>query len=256
MHVSNLKCKVLISGYYEDKLGQFIVKEYCYSYTSILKSIEQIKSESQLDSFSKGPYIAFISGLKLGVDMNFKNDSLDSSYRLTLTYLIRLFGNQLEKFALLSNIIQNTNRLIICGGIGQINTRVEEVDDGSYVKASFNEEVINSTMKNWDLIDEFLSKLVKVVNVDLMPGEDELTNSIFPQVQFSRFLFPRSHKFSTLNLVQNPYKFDLDNTTFYGTSGQNITSYKKFTNIEDEIIILEKILELGHYSPCYPDMLR
>lgn len=197
-----------------------------------------------------------MSGLKLGVDLNFENDSQDTSYRLTLTNLIKLFGNQLEKSSIVSNFIQNTSRLIICGGLGQTNSKVEEVDDGSYVKAAFNEEIINNTLKNSELIDEYLSKLLKVVNVDLMPGEDELTNSIFPQEQFSKFLFPRSHTFTTLNLVQNPYKFEIEKTTFYGTSGQNVNSIKKYTNLSDELLILEKILEYGHYSPSYPDMLR
>ena len=66
----------------------------------------------------------------------------------------------------------------------------------------------------------------------------------------------------TLNLVENPYIFDIysyklkDKKYFLGTSGENINCIMQYTSISEPLIAMEKTLEWGHLAPLAPDTFR
>ena len=55
--------------------------------------------------------------------------------------------------------------------------------------------------------------------------------------------------------VTNPHEFELDGVTFLGTSGQNIDDIYKYSDEENRLALLQRILEWGHMVPTAPDTL-
>lgn len=56
--------------------------------------------------------------------------------------------------------------------------------------------------------------------------------------------------------MTNPNKFELEGNLIMGSSGQNVQDIQRFSNLDDPIDIMEKILEWGHQIPSAPDTLR
>lgn len=59
-----------------------------------------------------------------------------------------------------------------------------------------------------------------------------------------------------MNRVTNPNQFEIEGHLVVGSSGQNIQDVFRFTNLEDPIDIMSKILEWGHQMPSAPDTIR
>ena len=76
-------------------------------------------------------------------------------------------------------------------------------------------------------LDGFFSILSRIIPIDLMPGENDLS-SCLPQEPFPKFLFPQTFFNSSsidkltskMVMASNPHRFIIDNVDILGTSGK------------------------------------
>ncbi|XP_044744884.1 DNA polymerase delta subunit 2 [Coccinella septempunctata] len=105
------------------------------------------------------------------------------------------------------------------------------------------------------ILDEFLLKICQIIDVDIMPGENDPSNHILPQQPLHHCMFPKSSKYRSLNQVPNPYKCLLDGVKVLGTSGQPIRDILRFSDLTDPLDALESCLKWSHLAPTAPDTL-
>jgi len=80
--------------------------------------------------------------------------------------------------------------------------------------------------------------------------------SVFVCGSFHFFLFLKAAGFSNLHRVTNPNQFEIEGHLIIGSSGQTVQDVLRFTNLEDPIDIMDKILDWGHQIPSAPDTIR
>jgi len=99
--------------------------------------------------------------------------------------------------------------------------QVDEVLRGSYRTNKLNHEVYGDIAQVMDTFETFLDSLSETIDVDIMPGEQDFSNSFMPQQPFNSCLFPKlaENQRQTINLVTNPHQFEMNGLTFLGTSG-------------------------------------
>lgn len=143
-------------------------------------------------------------------------------------------------------------RIIIAG-----NSVRTEVQKKSSTMLSMTARVAesNDTIEAVQSFDEYLSDLCKVINVDVMPGENDPSNYILPQKPMHYCMFPRAGKQKTLNLVSNPYYCSLDGIRIFGTSGQPINDILRYSDVDNGLDALENCLKWNHWAPTAPDTL-
>lgn len=132
------------------------------------------------------------------------------------------------------------------------------------------------------IADNLLSQFARSVNVDVMPGGSDPSNVALPQQPLHNVLFPRSSGYrDTFQLVTNPYKCEIGNTTLLGHSGQPIADILKYSNVGHpskhsteidndstdaansnvqgdaliQLAALEATLKWQHLAPTAPDTL-
>lgn len=115
--------------------------------------------------------------------------------------------------------------------------------------------VPNDSVEAAKLLDSFLFRLVQMIDVDVMPGSYDFSNHILPQKPMHRLMFPKAYAYKSLNLASNPYKCEIDEMNFLGSSGEPITNLMNFSDIEKSIDALESCLKWGHLAPSAPDTL-
>ncbi|KAG1044027.1 hypothetical protein G6F43_011524 [Rhizopus delemar] len=104
-------------------------------------------------------------------------------------------------------------------------------------------------------VDDFLEELCSTVDVDIMPGATDPSQSHLPQQRMHPSMFKQAHKLSTLNSVSNPYWCEIENITFLGTSGQNIDDIYRYVDSEDRLQMAESCMYWRHMAPSAPDTL-
>lgn len=98
---------------------------------------------------------------------------------------------------------------------------VDEVLRGSYRTNTLNQKVYKDISEIMETFEVFLDQLSETIDVDIMPGEQDFSNSFLPQQPFNSCLFPTlaEKERQSINLVTNPHQFEMDDLTFLGTSG-------------------------------------
>ena len=83
----------------------------------------------------------------------------------------------------------------------------------------------------------------------------DITQNVFPQEAFKKFLFNKSVKTDNFRLVNNPYMFNYRSQEIIVSSGIEVQNAMKFCNRTHFECMIRNI-ESGHLSPGYPDILR
>jgi hypothetical protein len=97
------------------------------------------------------------------------------------------------------------------------------------------------------------------VDVDLMPGNKDPVNTLFPQQAFHPTLLPTSSELSSLHRVTNPYECSVDGVVMLGTDGINVNDQHKYTDPASgraPIDTMVDMLETSHVSPTAPDTIQ
>lgn len=78
-------------------------------------------------------------------------------------------------------------------------------------------------------LDLWVAQLLSSCFVDILPGATDPANIAIPQQPFHPCLFPHSARFSSFERVTNPYRFQLDEATVMGHSGQPVNDIARLT---------------------------
>lgn len=109
------------------------------------------------------------------------------------------------------------------------------------------------------LLDQFATQLCAAVDVDLMPGEKDPVNTLFPQQAFHPSLLPDASELSSLHCVTNPYECSVDGVVMLGTDGVNVNDQHKYSDPASgraPIDAMVDMLETCHMSPTAPDTIQ
>ena len=262
---SNLNIDEFVTGIPVAFKGQlnnkeiFVVNEYLFY--RLEDKITNTPMDVELNTPKENQnLILFISNLKLGNPNEIEN-GLGGIARSILVDFIQ--NNNLTEN--LSNISSRIKRVIFVGASAYVNDKIEELDKGSFIKAEEYKKEFNKIIENYTSLDKYLNLLSSYIQVDLMNNIEGNDGVYFPQNPNGQFLFLeniRNINAKTLNLVENPYIFDIysyklkDKKYFLGTSGENINCIMQYTSISEPLIAMEKTLEWGHLAPLAPDTFR
>lgn len=160
-----------------------------------------------------------------------------------------LFGN-LESFKhSLDFEAANVFRVVIAGN--SVRTSMEIRQKTMVIREPESELTLRAVKS----VDELMAVWSKSVHVDLMPGEFDPSNFMLPQQPLHQCMFPKSGGCGAFKSVTNPYEFTVEDRLILGTSGQNITSIQKYSNIDDPLEALKLVTKWGHLAPTSPDTL-
>ena len=262
---SNLNIDEFVTGIPVAFKGQlnnkeiFVVNEYLFY--RLEEKITNTPMDVELNTPKENQnLILFISNLKIGNPNEIEN-GLGGIARSMLVDFIQ--NNNLTES--LSNISSRIKRVIFVGASAYVNDKIEELDKGSFIKAEEYKKEFNKIIENYTSLDKYLNLLSSYIQVDLMNNIEGNDGVYFPQNPNGQFLFLeniRNINAKTLNLVENPYIFDIysyklkDKKYFLGTSGENINCIMQYTSISEPLIAMEKTLEWGHLAPLAPDTFR
>ena len=262
---SNLNIDEFVTGIPVAFKGQlnnkeiFVVNEYLFY--RLEDNITNTPMDVELNTPKENQnLILFISNLKIGNPNEIEN-GLGGIARSMLVDFIQ--NNNLTES--LSNISSRIKRVIFVGASAYVNDKIEELDKGSFIKAEEYKKEFNKIIENYTSLDKYLNLLSSYIQVDLMNNIEGNDGVYFPQNPNGQFLFLeniRNINAKTLNLVENPYIFDIysyklkDKKYFLGTSGENINCIMQYTSISEPLIAMEKTLEWGHLAPLAPDTFR
>jgi len=198
-----------------------------------------VPPQPSLPEISEDIYVALVSGLSLG---DAEADPL--RLQLLLDYCSGALGGAEEQ-----RMASRIARVIVAGGLLK----------GS---AEFSQPTAYSTMRQQALAlapvreaDMKLTELSGSVAVDVMPGAADPSNFSLPQQPLHSCLFPGAAPVSTFTRCTNPHEFEVDGVHFLGTSGQNVDDIVRYSNLNDRVEILQKLLEWRHLIPTAPDTL-
>ena len=237
-----------------DEKDTFVVKDVIfYQPEYISLNIKYDYSDVDINRLlnSNNDIISFISGISIG------SNDLQGKNILSRNLIIDFFQGKLFSNEKLNNMIKRIKRLEICGNLINIPDEIDDVVKCTFSKQQLNNRVYKNLLNLYSEADSFLEALSSSICVDLMPGLDDISNSLFPQSPINKIMVEKAYSTKNLNLVSNPNKFIIDNINFLITSGQNISNIKQYTNISDDSIeIMKKTLEWAHLAPSAPDTLR
>lgn len=216
-------------------------------YNEIIADTSDTLQRDMFEDLENREFVAFVSGIAFN-GVNIKNET----ERLA-QWICGEYGK--PKDQLLSSRI---TRFIIGGNnIGE-EEDINEVIKGSFVTHDINEQVYNSISNSIESFEEFIKMVGQKCDVDIMPGDNDIAGSFFPQQKFNIYLFPSLIKDKNIIFSTNPHMFSINDLLFLGTSGQNIEDIsrcKDMTGLK-AVDILEETLEMRHLAPTSPDTLR
>jgi DNA polymerase delta subunit 2 len=253
---------IATKGRVDDK-GVFILEDVIFHRVDHYSLPQRIKNSVQLNNnliadnsvyqmlSSSSELLAFISGI------NFGKDDYSGKLNLARLLFIDIIQGRFPLEANIKKLINRINRLIIVGNAVYSPEETDQVEKGSYIKQELNTRVYKKLIQSYEEFDDYLDILTQSITVDLMPGASDTSSIFFPQLALSPLMLQKSGTNSSLNLANNPHKFEMNEISFIGTSGQNIDNIRKYTTIsKNPIDILEKTIEWGHICPSAPDTVR
>jgi DNA polymerase delta subunit 2 len=262
---SNLNIDEFVTGIPVAFKGQlnkkeiFVVNEYLFY--RLEEKITNTSMDVELNTPKENQnLILFISNLNLGKPEESKNGLAPSARTMLIDFIQ---NNNINKD--FSDISSRIKRVIFAGSSVYVNQKIEELDKGSFIKADEYKKELNSIINNYIDLDKYLNIISSYVQVDLMNSIEGNDGVYFPQNPNGQFLFLeniRNINAKTLNLVENPYIFDIYSNKlkskkyFLGTSGENINCIMQYTSINEPLIAMQKTLEWGHLAPLAPDTFR
>lgn len=200
-------------------------------------------------------FIAFASGLDFGAPRADKAAEFITTFlRGELFGVIHTPDGQLDQRVLPAQI----QRLVLCGNSTKQPEKIDEVQRGSYRTAQTNADVYSSIKNSYISMDAWLEKLAPIIDVDVIPGANDFSNSFLPQQPLNSCMFPTlvEKNVTSLNLTPNPHQFKMDGLIFLGTAGQNIQDILRNRRNIDELGAAVHTMELRHLCPTAPDTLR
>eukprot|EP00760_Papus_ankaliazontas_P034652 PhM_4_TR7341/c0_g1_i1/m.18499/K02328/POLD2; DNA polymerase delta subunit 2 len=255
--------------------GKFVVEKYYFLDAIRSKACAARRRELVPVASSAPSYVAFISGVGLGVRnghvMN-RQDSLLRFMRGTLGH--RDLALAIRHVVIAGNLILTGNAAnTLLGSENNEEGNNEnivptapsgmELSDSTRIRLDVDETRARRDMTASALAqaDEWLSELLTTTSVTLMPGECDPTNVFLPQQPVHPVVLRKSATSPVLRLATNPHSFEIHedgNNSFisvFGTSGQNLDDIQHQCSGIDDVTVLENLLRGMHACPTAPDTL-
>lgn len=212
--------------------GRFVVEDVCYA--GLPKQIERPLIQSDR-------FLVLVSGVGLAE----KAESL-LPFQLLVDYVSGFLGcdSDQERASRVTRVVMAGNSLRQLGSTKDMARAKFSVQKESSADATAAR-----------LLDDLLLQLSRSVEVDVMPGDADPAGALLPQQPMHPCLFPEASSCGALRCVTNPYQFEVDGLRVLGTSGQNVADVKRFSSLDDPLLILEQTLRWRHLAPTAPDTL-
>ncbi|KAG8339471.1 putative DNA polymerase delta subunit 2 [Trypanosoma vivax] len=224
-------------------------------------------------------YVAVVCGFELG---NPDVPNVEAAARgrtmveLLVDYLSGCVGSEAMKThaSRISRLIIGGNNIAITDEL-RLKRKVK-LDPSDHVKLN-DDKPANGTVTSAALMRQFdvvLERIAECIEVDLMPGENDMTTAFHPQQPIHPLLLPAASRCSTVRLVTNPYEFSLfpgddmetpvgksldddtkGETTFFVSSGSALNSLCRETSFSSRLDAMSMILRSGCACPTAPNTL-
>jgi DNA polymerase delta subunit 2 len=142
-------------------------------------------------------YVALVCGISVGHP---KFNLLGT--QLLIDYLNGTLGGDTEQDVIISKII----RTVFVGNSDYAPPYERRLFD---VRGSLRPAERASLVEPTRAVDRLVEQIAYTMHVDVMPGEQDPSNTALPQQPLHPSMFPRSATLSTCHLVTNPYQFNL-----------------------------------------------
>lgn len=207
-------------------------------------------------------YVAFVCGLSVGY-----NGTAAASLDLLADFVGGNFGDDgvVELASRISRLVIGGNSIDVCDEL-RLKYKVK-LDPSDHVRVTDTSSV-NTSANCMRELDRVLTVLAETVDVDVMPGETDPSNSFVPQQPLHPILLPNATKRSTLRLVTNPYEFCVKavgaehryaegslGARIFVTSGCNIEDILKQTSFASPVDAMAATVECGCSCPTAPNSL-
>ncbi|CAJ1015257.1 DNA polymerase delta subunit OB-fold domain/DNA polymerase alpha/epsilon subunit B, putative [Leishmania lindenbergi] len=242
-----------------------------------------------------GPcYIAFVSGLSINVprDNGKEEQAAASRARASLELLVEfLCGNTGN--AALRGKAKCVSRLVIGGDsiapTDELKLKKKvKLDPSDHVRLN-DDKAQGNTVTSAALmrqLDTLLERVVRTVEVELMPGANDMSDAFQPQQPLHPLLLPKAGRHSTLRLVSNPFCFTAqpgaatvattellkseecveseakkhktevaEGVNFFVTSGQNINDVARESRFPTRLDTMCMVVVSGCACPTAPNTL-
>lgn len=187
--------------------GQFLVEDICFQGLlpqAVARPIGTPGSREEEDTF-----VVIISGLNIG-----GTQQSMLPLQLFVDYVSGMLGGGDD-----TDSVCKIAKVIVAGNLIGATTNDELEQAQSYNAKN----VEAATLKNTIELDEVLAQLSAVVSIDIMPGQNDPSNSILPQQPMHSCMFPRASQYATLS---NPPPSPPPHTTH--TTTTTTTTTKQF----------------------------
>ncbi|CAJ1989470.1 DNA polymerase delta subunit 2 [Leishmania donovani] len=238
-------------------------------------------------------YIAFVSGLSINIPRGSSKEEQAAATRarasleLLVEFLCGNTGN-----ASLRAKAKCVSRLVIGGDsiapTDELKLKKKvKLDPSDHVRLN-DDKAQASTVTSAALmrqLDTLLERVVRTVEVELMPGANDMSDAFQPQQPLHPLLLPKAGKHSTLRLVSNPFCFTAqppaaataelevrseervgseakkhkvevaDGVNFFVTSGQNINDVARESRFPTRLDAMCMVVVSGCACPTAPNTL-
>ncbi|KPI87266.1 putative DNA polymerase delta subunit 2 [Leptomonas seymouri] len=233
-------------------------------------------------------YIAFVSGLNVNLprDDSKEEHAAVAKARASLELLVDfLCGN--TNNAALHTKAKRISRLVIGGDsiapTDELKLKKKvKLDPSDHVRLNDDKAqagIVTSAALMREL-DALLERVVSSVEVEMMPGDNDMSDAFQPQQPLHPVLLPKAARHSTLRLVPNPFCFTAlppayalkgeagdesgrkkhksevsDGVSVFVTSGQNINDVARESRFPTRLDTMSLVLESGCACPTAPNTL-
>ncbi|GET89241.1 DNA polymerase delta subunit 2, putative [Leishmania tarentolae] len=238
-------------------------------------------------------YIAFVGGLNLNIPRGTSKEEQASAARAraSLELLVEFLCGNTGNDSLRAKA-KCISRLVIGGDsiapTDELKLKKKvKLDPSDHVRLN-DDKAQASTVTSAALmrqLDTLLERVARTVEVELMPGANDMSNAFQPQQPLHPLLLPRAGKHSTLRLVSNPFSFiaqppdaataELEvrseerveseakkhkaevanGINFFVTSGQNINDVARESRFPTRLDTLCMVVMSGCACPTAPNTL-
>ncbi|ESL08076.1 DNA polymerase delta subunit 2 [Trypanosoma rangeli SC58] len=221
-------------------------------------------------------YVGIVCGLGLGSAqaLNAAGARVRTMVELLIDYLAGHVGDdamvtqasRIARLVVAGNSIAPTDELRL--------KRKVKLDPSDHTRLSDDKQesgIVTSAMLMSEL-DAVLARLADTVDVDLMPGEQDMSNAFQPQQPLHPLLLPEAARRSSLKLVTNPYEFHAfpgefpakaattkasteGDTIFFISAGCNLNDVSRETRYPTRLDAMAMLLRCGCACPTAPNTL-
>jgi DNA polymerase delta subunit 2 len=284
-------CTGVVLGVYGKLLANGSVEVVRYAFAGDLRASFVPRPLPRVASSAVEPcYIAFVSGLNINLPRDSSNKEENAAVakaRASLELLVDFLCGNTSNAALRTKA-RHISRLVIGGDsiapTDELKLKKKvKLDPSDHVRLNDDKAqagVVTSAALMHEL-DAVLERVVSSIEVEMMPGDNDMSDAFQPQQPLHPILIPKSARHSTLRLVSNPFCFTAmppactlkmaakeeesdkkkhkmevsTGVNVFVTSGQNINDVARESRFPTRLDTMALVIESGCACPTAPNTL-